>query len=98
MKRRKTFPQQCQAIAEATGFEVTLIRDVACKPCAFEDDGFLHIVRRGIRAAFWVSHDDPSVQNENVRDILRRLKIKPTIETLVEEDEQDNDCCPHCGR
>ena len=74
---------------------------------AFEDDGCLHIIRKGIRACFDVGDCQllkPREQNENAQEVLDYLKLddfdhkRVFIEEPEEEDDEEDEICPHCGQ
>lgn len=94
------FQADCERVAEQAGVNVTFYVEPREKPCAHEDDGFLHIRKRGLRAAFDVANDEPKCQNAKTREILTALGMEHAIgeETLAEETDDDDGCCSHCGR
>ncbi len=103
MKKSK-FQIECEALSEKTGIYVMFFEDKdAQKPV--EDDGNLHITKRGLRACFDVGNGQSlsgKDQNENTRTILKALGMEDAINdrTLVDETDEDeeNECCEHCGR
>lgn len=99
-KRMAKFERECRSVAEQTDTEVHIYYNKRGNDCIV-DDGFLHITRRGIRAAFSVdpSQDNPAEQNRRTREILALLDIPITDRALTEEpSEADNEycACPHC--
>jgi hypothetical protein len=100
MKQSK-FRSQCESVASNLGYELNWFDDVNRANNAFHDDGCLHIVRRGERACFDVSHgqsDSGLEQNRATREILGKLKLPVTDRCLTDEDDDEDECCPHCGR
>lgn len=96
-----TFRKKCEKVAEEMGIEVDFHDDSPAKSDTYEDDGTLHIRRRGLRAAFDVSNGqalDGKSQNENTRKVLVALGMAALIggQTMVDDVEEDE--CPHCGR
>lgn len=65
------------------------------KASEYHDDGALHVVRRGVRAAFRLGTDDTSNREMNrlTRAILSDLKIPVTDRVLVEESGDEDDAC-----
>lgn len=94
-----TFEKKCREAAERLGLGEPLFLADERQAAAYEDDGALHIVRRGLRAVFNVDNDDGRVQNKRTREVLEAMGMERLIgpSTLVDEEEEDGDCCPHCG-
>jgi hypothetical protein len=66
---------------------------------AYEDDGTLHIEKRGEWCYFHIGQDYPArVWNEKVTEILTAMGLAKMIgpRCLQEPDEEDDEC-PHCG-
>ncbi len=95
MAKKLTFREQCEEVADALSIDVVFFNETR-PSTVFEDDGALHIVRRGVRACFGVENDDPQLQNEKASRVLAGLKIPETKAAFVDEDDE-RDCCPHCG-
>lgn len=100
-ERKKKFQVQCEAIAEELGIHVMFFPDSPSKPC--EDDGNLHITKRGLRACFGVGLGQslgPKEQNANSQLVLDALGITKFDKSAVmlDETEDEDDECPHCGR
>lgn len=101
MKKSK-FETQCEKVSEDTGIDVMFFDDDT-NPAPCEDDGNLHITKRGLRACFDVGMGQNAtgkVQNERAKKVLEALKItkfKPEM-VFVDETEDDDDECPCCGR
>lgn len=102
----KKFEKQCREVAAKLDIGV-LFFDGESGSSVFEDDGNLHVRRRGFRASFDVGNcqvREGAEQNQWTKQVLHELGIKLTPEVernaLVEEHEEDDDdgCCPHCGR
>jgi hypothetical protein len=72
----------------------------------FEDDGYLHVRRRGTRAVFNVSKGQTlngEEQNKRTVIVMEALGMKSKIDERVlvdeEPDEEENEgFCPACGR
>lgn len=94
---KESFRIKCVNIGRLVGVELSFFDDDRGDR-SFEDDGAWHVVRHGLRACFNVASDDAKVQNGRVKDVMRRLKLKPTGVDLIDEDVFDDDTCPHCGR
>jgi hypothetical protein len=97
------FEIECQKIADTLNLGDVLFFADECKEPPFEDDGSLHVIKRGMRACFDVGDGqrrDGKSQNEFTRAVLTALKMERFINdrTLVEENDEDDETCPHCGR
>lgn len=95
------FETECRKVSEATGIEVTFHPDKE-KSDPVQDDGTLHITKRGLRACFDVGLGQGATgkyQNERTRAILSALKMEDCINdhVLVDEEDEDENVCPHCG-
>lgn len=93
---RLNFRRRCERAERKTGLELTFYDD-ATSDRVFEDDGALFICRHGIRACFRVGSDVPEVHNQNVREVMAAMRLKVT-DDLLEEEEEDDEYCPHCGQ
>lgn len=94
------FETECRKVSENTGIDVMFFPDKG-KSDLTQDDGTLHITKRGLRACFDVGRGQSATgkeQNERTRAILSALKMEDCINNrvLVDEDEDEN-VCPHCG-
>lgn len=104
-KRISKFEKLCREVSEKTDIEVIFFDDEHASD-AHEDDGNLHVTRRGLMACFDVGGGQElsaSRQNDRTRTVLRGLGMESAINehTLVDEtedDEDDDEYCPHCGR
>lgn len=98
-KQLTKFERDCQKVADDLGIEVDFYRNESGSDC-YEDDGVLHIRKRGIRAAFSVdaSQDDATEQNERTREILTALNMANKITDRVLVEEEDEQVCPCCGQ
>lgn len=90
-------------VSDTTGVSVYFPwRDDDMKLDAFEDDECLHIHKSGVHACFSVGGNDytSSQQNERTKAVLNALGLKKliTIRVLVEEEDEHDEECPHCGR
>jgi hypothetical protein len=84
--RKSKFRTNCETIL---GYELDWFDDGKRADDAFEDDGSLHIRRRGERACFNVSHDQSdsgSEQNRATREILGKLGIPVTARCLTDRE------------
>lgn len=100
-RKLTAFEKRCQEVADKMDVEVTFYRDKEPFQDPFEDDGNLHVISRGSRAAFSIGQDTPAaIHNEKTRAILTALGMEKKIgeRVLVDETEEDDDCCPECGR
>ncbi len=80
------------------GVELSLFEDNGGDR-SFEDDGAWHLARYGLRAVFNVYSDSCKIQNDRVRALMARFRLKPEPADLLDEsDALDDDDCPHCGR
>lgn len=99
MKNLK-FQTKCKEVAETMGIEVCFYDDPR-KHEAFEDDGYLHIVDKEIRACFDVGAAQSKTgaeQNALTARVIGLLKWKNFTPTMVFVDEGDDpETCPHCG-
>lgn len=71
----------------------------------YEDDGTLHVVRHGRRYCFDVSNgqsDSGYTQNKKTYDVIVDLGLLTSYDpkrVYVEEEEyEEEEVCPHCGR
>lgn len=91
------FEKQCNEVADLFDLgEVLFFPDKGRKHEVFEDDGTLHVVRRGQRACFDVSNGQNASarrQNEVTRKVLAALEIelspKEEIYVFQKEDDQE---------
>ena len=71
------------------------------KPTAFEDDGFLHVRFRKVRACFDLYGRTAKDRNDSALRVLTKLGMEDLYgpSTMVDESEndEDSDCCPECG-
>lgn len=85
-KKLSKFQQQCINVSEETGIGVTLYHDERGeKDDAFEDDGTLHIRKRGIRACFNVVASSSLEQNDDTREIMGLLRLEVSDSVLADE-------------
>lgn len=101
-KPKTKFEKQCDEASEKTGVSVFIgWRDDEMAADAYEDDECLHIHKRGVHACFSVGGDNYSgkQQNERSRAVLTALGLQKLItdRVLVDETEECEDECPHCG-
>ena len=92
------FEKQCIEVNEKLGLgEIMFFPEPGRKPEVFEDDGTLHVVRRGQRACFDVSNgQDYSARKQNgvTRKVLDALGITLTPKqerSVFLKDEPDQD-------
>ena len=103
MSDKKTkFEIKCEAVAEKTDVSFNFFGNGMGKNDVHEDDGNLHIIYRGGHYCFDVGKCQSlsgKEQNERTRSVLKELGMESKIcdRTLVEETEDEDDCCPHCG-
>jgi hypothetical protein len=108
MKTSK-FEKQCYAITDELGIsDPVILHDEPKKNEVFEDDGYLHVRKRHVRAVFGANggQDAPaSERNELFQKILEKLGYKLTPKLLErvlddspDDEEDDDDYCSHCGR
>jgi hypothetical protein len=98
--------KKCEDAARIADVEVCFYEEVPpiSKASQFEDDGYLHIEKpREDRACFDVGVGqslDGKEQNRRTRIVMEALGLTSKISdrVLVEEDDEEEDCCPHCGR
>lgn len=93
------FEADCRKVADLADVQVDFIHDADPRG-AVEDDGCLNVINgRGLRAMFSLNQDDPKWSNEKTRVILKELKMEKWIgeRTLVEEHEDEEEFCRHCG-
>jgi len=85
------FEIQCEGVAEKHGVDVIFFDDIR-KMSALEDDGNLHVIKRGLRACFGIGQDEKiSIYNEKTEGILTDLGMGKFIgPNVLLEDE-----CPH---
>jgi hypothetical protein len=93
------FEKKCREVSEKLDISVMLFQNKApFKP--YEDDGNLHIYKRGEHASFDVGGGQNlpgDKQNERTRSIMKELGLAVTDSCLVEDNDEEEDC-PHCGR
>lgn len=91
MKKTK-FQIVCEAVAETTDVGVMFVPDsTLSKP--YEDDGTLHITKRGMRACFDVGRGQSlsgAEQNKRAVAVLSALGLPKTEDTMVDEEEGDD--------
>lgn len=66
----------------------------------YEDDGNLHIEKKGEWACFSIGQDlSYKAWNEKVREIMSKLGLEKMVSArcLRERDEDEDEECPHCG-
>lgn len=101
------FEKLCREAVERLGLDDVIFFSAAGeKPDVVEDDGTLHVTRRGQRACFDVSNnqnDSARVQNKKTLSVLKALDIKLTDKQLLRvlvkdtQDDGERDCCERCG-
>src|SRR5579864_2056706 len=101
MNKLTKFETACNAVSEKLGIDVMFFDDETGSSVV-EDDGNLHITRRGKRACFDVGNGQSlngKQQNERAKKILAELGIEATKDALVDEtdDEDDENTCSCCG-
>ncbi len=98
-----TFKKKCEKVSEDLDIPVVFYDDPR-KTAAFEDDGYLHLVKNGVRACFDVANAQTYTayqQNANTKAVLDALNFKEyTLQIVFVDDKEDEeeDCCPECGR
>ena len=98
------FETLCNQVAERYGLQEPMFFTDNQKQDPFEDDGNLHVMRRGLRAVFGIGDEVPSEEyNHLTRCILTDLGLEKKINdrVLLEEedgDEYEDEYCSHCGR
>lgn len=99
--KKTAFEKKCEAAAEATGVRVVFFNDDG-KRRMNEDDGALHIANgRGLRACFDVGNGqsfDAAQQNIRTEEVIEALGMKATPDVFLDEGDEDDEVCPHCGR
>lgn len=98
----EAFKKKCNRVAESLGIGVEFYSDDGFER-QFEDDGTLHISRANVRACFDVSGGEGKTakdQNDLTRDVMKALRMTKYIgdSVLVDEDDEADEVCPHCGR
>lgn len=92
---RIRFENECKRAANKTGYEVNFYSAPVGEKSINEDDGSLHISKFGVRACFWIQSDDPKIQNERAREVLKALRLAVPDSALTEEYAEEDECdCP----
>lgn len=105
-KEDPKFVKDCWACESETDVSLSWRdRDGRHETSAGEDDGALIVRKRGIRVVFTIGQDRPlREQNERIQKVLKFLKMEKFLEKClhsdesIEEEEAEDDECPHCGR
>lgn len=97
------FEKDCRVIAERHGLDEPLFWPVEGKTAEpFEDDGNLHVEKQGTHAAFGIGQDISGAEyNRLARLVMTDLGMAKKINDRVlveEEDDEDDERCPCCGR
>lgn len=102
------FRDKVGTVVRKLGIDEPLWCDDKREDREFEDDGYLHICRSGLRAVFNVSNGQEATgeeQNRQTRAIMEALNMKRKItdRVLVEEGDEDDDAehecnCEYCTR
>jgi len=100
---KNKFERDCAKVAETTGISVNFFgAPKGQKQSFYEDDGSLHLHKRGGWACFDVGNGQSlsgKEQNERTRKIMEALGLPITDRVLVDETEdEEDDECPCCGR
>ncbi len=106
MKNKSKFEKQCDEVAAKTGVDFYIPwTDEVMKLDVHEDDGNLHIHKRGVHACFDVGKGQSlcgKEQNERTRAVLMALNLAKHIgpKSLMEEADpnDEDDICPCCER
>lgn len=99
-RSEKTFRERCLKAEEDVTFYTD---DATTSNTEYEDDGYLHVRRFGVRAVFNVSNSQSlsgAEQNENTRRIMGELGLTSKIASRVLAEEIDEDAegyCHECG-
>ena len=86
------FQKRCELVAERLGLEVVFYDDDSGVD-QFEDDGFLHVQNKSIRACFNVSNsqsDSCRAQNVKTRAVMAALGLKVSSRVLGDETDGED--------
>lgn len=86
-RKQNEFKIKCLEAAKLIGQDDVLFCDDDRK-CEFEDDGYLHVCRYGVRAVFNAGDNydlDAEIQNERTVTVMNYLGLKVNNNLLVEE-------------